>query len=945
MKITPKKIETELLNIVQQILKESGEEYSYKHITLDASLQRHLGIDSLGRAELFQRIQRQFDIALPDNLLVEADTLKDVLEAILVASPAYKIDLSRTHHTSSPESTVNPTTANTLLDTLLLYATETPDRPHVYFQDEYGKEEIITYQHLLNQALIVAKSLQNLGLMSGETVAIMLPTHPQFFYTFMGVLLAGGIPVPIYPPLRPSQIENYTKQEAKILQNAQVRILITFHQAEILSRILRSFIPSLKTITTVDTLLNHTEKAAIFRAKADDFALIQYTSGSTSTPKGVLLAHENLLANIRNFGKAMNITAQDVFISWLPLYHDLGLIGAWLGSLYYGTQLVILSPLTFLNHPERWLWTIHYHRGTISGAPNFGYELCVRKIEHAQIEGLDLSSLRASVNGAEAIQPKTLVRFSEKFKPYGLKPEALMPVYGLAENTVGLTVSPLNRAPRIDVIKRKEFEENRLAVSASLSEKNTLEFVSCGFVIPQHAIRIVDEQNQPLAERHIGYLQFQGPSSMRGYYRNPEATNAVYHHGWWDTGDMAYLADDELFIVGRKKDMIIKAGRNLYPTEIEDLTAQIPGIRQGCVIAFGITNQTTGTEKLVIVAETKIEKNRADLANDIATKIVTTLDIAPDDIVLVPPKTIPKTSSGKLQRAACKNAYLAGELSQSRKPVWWQIVTLKLRSIALNISSYLKTFAKMIYTGYVALLVILLFPFILICLFAVNQLTFKRIFKRWSQLLCWLALCPLKIQHAQRMQHTHNYLFVANHASYLDAIVLSACLPENICFVGKQSLFKVPLLRLFLRKLAVFPLTREDPQKGMEEMKSLQTISQQGNSLVIFPEGTFSFAAGLRPFKLGAFKIAQETKMDIMPIAIAGTRTILRGNEWLLKPGRVTVTFCDAITPTGNDWQSITQLKNLARQQIAKYCGEPTLDMIAGGVVAKVINEKSERQR
>ena len=268
----------------------------------------------------------------------------------------------------------------------------------------------------------------------------MQPTNPGFFYTFAGVLLANCIPVPIYPPLRPHQIEAYAKQEAKILRNAEVRMLVTFHEAEHLSKLLRAFIPSLKHVTTVNSLLKNDEKASFFGAKADDFALIQYTSGSTSAPKGVLLTHQNLLSNIRTFGEFGHMNHQDVLVSWVPLYHDLGLIGMWLSSLYHGIPLVVMSPLTFLTRPERWLWAIHYHRGTISGGPNFAYELCIRKIEPEQIEGLDLSSWRAAVNAAEAIQPKTMERFTEKFAPYGFKPEAYRPAYGLAESTVCLTV-------------------------------------------------------------------------------------------------------------------------------------------------------------------------------------------------------------------------------------------------------------------------------------------------------------------------------------------------------------------------------------------------------------------------------------------------------------------------------------------------------------------------
>ena len=252
----------------------------------------------------------------------------------------------------------------------------------------------------------------------------------------------------------------------------------------------------------------------------------------------------------------------------------MGLIGAWLGSLYFGVPATILSPLFFLNRPERWLWAIHYYRGTISAGPNFAYELCARRISDETIQGLDLSSWRLALNGAENVYAKTLTRFTKKFAAYGFKPEALFPVYGLAESTVALSFPPLGRVPRIDKVIRETVENERHAVPATTTTKNWLEFVSCGKAIPGHALRIVDDNDQLLPERSVGNVQFQGPSSMQGYYRNPQETQAVHHQGWWDTGDLGYSADGELFITGRKKDIIIKAGRNLHAPELEDLTAE-----------------------------------------------------------------------------------------------------------------------------------------------------------------------------------------------------------------------------------------------------------------------------------------------------------------------------------------------------------------------------------
>jgi fatty-acyl-CoA synthase len=724
---------------------------------------------------------------------------------------------------------------------------------------------------------------------------------------------------------------------------------VTFHEAENISQLLRAFIPSLKAVVTTDTLMKSKEKAEPYIAKPDDYGLIQYTSGSTSAPKGVLLTHYNLISNIRAFGQSIHITADDATVSWLPLYHDLGLIGLWFGSLYHGLPLNSLSPMTFLNRPEQWLWAIHHHRATISGAPNFAYELCVNKIDPATIEGLDLSSWRIAANGAEAIQPKTLKRFSEKFAPYGFKPETFLPVYGLAESTVGLAVSHPDRAPWIDQIDRQAYEDAFLATpfvaetnaqpsldnetQTESKELNYLEFVSCGPPLPGHAVRIVNKDNEILPDRHIGQLQFKGPSNMQGYYGNPEATMAIYHDGWLDSGDYGYLADGEVFITGRAKDMIIKAGRNLYPTEIEDLAARVPGIRKGCVIAFGAVDAKRGTEKLIVVAESaeKRAKERNSIIEQIIDNINTALDIAPDEVILVPPRVIPKTSSGKLQRSACRKAYLEGKLTKASMPVWMQLTKLSMGWAAFKTRSVISKAGKFIYTAYISLLIILTLPFIWLAVSLLPRSMAAPLCKGWTRLLFLFAFCPIRITGKENLTPSQTVIYAPNHASYIDSILLMAILPSSIRFVGKQELLTTPILRTFINKLGYLTVDRIEQAKGVEDAKNIDTVLQEGNPIVIFPEGTFTYATGLRPFKSGAFKAAIDTQTPLMPIAIQGTRQIMRGEERLLKPGIIRVNFSPLVKPQGNDWQELTRLKTAVREEIAKHCGESTLDMILAG--------------
>lgn len=926
------KVETQILSIIRKFLLDSGAERAAQAVAVAASLERELGIGSLERAELFHRIEQAYGIHLPDSLMVNAKTPQDLIAVVLASKPSKpftheKIPVLAATHT-------DPSAATTLIEVLQMYAEREPQRPHIYLQDETGAERIIRYGQLHEMAHKTAQGLVKRGLKIGETVAIMLPTCAEFFFAFFGVLLAGGVPVPIYPPFRPDQIEEYAKREALILRNAGVRFLITFQRAEALSKLLQGFIPSLLEVTTVPALMTTGIQLNEFTAEATDAALIQYTSGSTGNPKGVLLNHQNLLANIHAYGKGIQIKATDVGVSWLPLYHDMGLIGAWFGSLYYGVPLTLLSPLTFLSRPERWLWAIHYHRATLSAGPNFAYELCLKKIDDAAIEGLELSSWRLAFNGAEMIYPKTMEKFAKRFAPYGFNENAFMPVYGLAECTVALSFPPVGRGPKVDRIARSSFEKSGHAQPISKDKKNYYEFVSCGTALAQHEIRVVNDDDELVEERNVGSIQFRGPSTMQGYYRNPEATKAIYHHGWWDTGDLGYLADGELYITGRKKDLIIKAGRNYYPAEIEEITSQVGGVRKGCVVAFGVKDTARGTEKLIIVAETG-EKNKnvfKEIRQDINNKIVSQLGIPPDEVVLVQPRAIPKTSSGKLRRSACKQNYLDRKMGHRAPAVRWQIVKLFCISALKKIGRWFGVVWKLIYNVYLGMMILItLTPTWLAFILAPREKA-ARIVRVWSRWILRLGLCPLTVRGANYLIKNHAVIYVANHTSYIDMLVLMSVLPPDGCFVGKKELLKIPLFKSVIKHLEFITVDRLDFSKSQIDAEKIADVLASGRSVIIFPEGTFSYATGIRPFKLGAFKIATATGRTISPVAIRGARKILRADSFLIKPAAVTVTIGEPLEPQGTDWDEIVRLREAARLEIAKHSGEQTIDLILAGL-------------
>ncbi len=345
--------------------------------------------------------------------------------------------------------------AETLLDVFYHRAQSDTERPHLFLYDGDTPLDPVSFGDLYAAGLRVAQALRARGIVAGDTVSLMLPTGLEFFFCFTGVLLAGAVPVPIYPPFRADRIEEYAARQSAILRNAGAKILITFDRAEKVARLLAPQVSSLSAVVNAADLVAVRDEVPAAKAppegyaprKGSDLALLQYTSGSTGDPKGVMLTHANLLANIRAIGQAVGVRNDDVGTSWLPLYHDMGLIGAWLVPLYFGLPLAVMSPMDFLSRPGRWLRMVHRHRGSLAAAPNFAYELCARKVADEELDGLDLSCWRAALNGAEPVQHETVDRFIARFGRCGFRREAMLPVYGLAETALALAIPPMDRGP------------------------------------------------------------------------------------------------------------------------------------------------------------------------------------------------------------------------------------------------------------------------------------------------------------------------------------------------------------------------------------------------------------------------------------------------------------------------------------------------------------------
>ena len=920
--------EVVLLGLVRDVVAERRTPECAASATLDSAFDRDLGLDSLALAELLTRVEDTFGVTLPPRLLATAAAPRDVLAEVRRA-PGRDLRHAPAPREGLPAPTDRvPAETSTITEALTWHARTHPDRVHLRVLGDDGTVQELTYGGLRQEAARVAAGLLAHGLRSGEAVAIMLPTGREYFTVFTGIMLAGGVPVPIYPPGRPSRLAEHLRRQAGILDNAQACALITTPEAAMPAHLLRGRVESVRHILNPAELGGYGEVTGIPR-RAADLALLQYTSGSTGDPKGVMLSHANLVADIRAMGEAIRVTTADVFVSWLPLYHDMGLIGAWLSSLYFGLPVAVMPPTTFLVRPARWLWALHDQRGTLTAGPNFAFELCLRKIDDAELEGLDLSCVRMLFNGAEPVHGSTLEDFAARFARFGLRRDALAPVYGLAEACVGLSFPPPGRGPLIDRVVRAEFTDRGRALPATPDDPDALRFVGCGRALPGHLIRVVDAVGVELGDRREGRIEFRGPAATTGYYRNPAATDELIRNGWLDTGDLGYLDNGELYVTGRVKDLIIRAGHNLHPEELEHAIGAIAGIRKGCVAAFAARDPGGGTERLVVLAETR-QSDAAALAELRRRVVAITVDLLatpPDEVVLVPPGTVPKTSSGKIRRATARASYERGVLRPARRPVWWQLAGVAARSLGSRLRRAARASAAVVFSArcWASVAAVGLPTLVAI---AVRPTTAARAAAARAAARIVLRLTGIDVvaDDASHLERLPAGIVVANHASYLDGVALAAALPGRCTFVAGERFARKPVLGFLLRRIGTQFVERTDRAQGVADIQRLTELARQGERLVLFPEGGLSRIPGLRPFHLGGFLIAANSGRPIVPIAIAGTRAIMSPERALvLHRGVVHLTVGEPIVPTGTGWDAAVASEHAARAAIAERCGEPDL--------------------
>jgi fatty-acyl-CoA synthase len=522
-----------------------------------------------------------------------------------------------------------------------------------------GGETRRSYADLRRASLSVARALAEAGLRRGDLVAIILSDAEQFLTALFGVSLAGLVPASLPSPSTAGELPHYLDHVAGVLRASGACAVITAPALLPSLEAARATFPDVSLIVAREQLeARPIEPDA--SPRLDDLAFVQFTSGSSSAPKGVALTHANLSANIGAFNgpSGLGTTADDVGVSWLPLNHDMGLVGMVLGAVYAAKPTVLLTPQAFVKRPVEWLKAMTRYRGTVSFAPNFAYDLCVRRVK--DLAGLDLSSWRIAGCGAEPIHPPTLAAFAAKFAAAGFRETSFLPSYGLAEHVLAATFPPRGRRPRVEELSARALTDRRVAAPHDGSGPS-VSLVSCGSALPGHRIQIVGDDRRPLPERHVGEILLAGPSVMLGYYRQDAMTAQTVRDGWLQTGDLGYLSGGELFVCGRAKDIIIVNGRKYHPQDLEWAVDGLGGVRRGRVVAFGAASHGRA-DRIVIVVEPSGTVAADVLTDAIRRQISDRFGLYVDDVALVPSGTVGRTTSGKVQRAATKARYERGEL-------------------------------------------------------------------------------------------------------------------------------------------------------------------------------------------------------------------------------------------------------------------------------------------
>lgn len=547
---------------------------------------------------------------------------------------------------------------------------QAPDRVAITLQFS-GREDLpLTCDQLLRGANRYARTLEGSGIQSGEVVVLILQHGEDLVYAFWGAILHGAIPS-IMPFLTEKlSPERYKADLSALISVTKPAAIVTYPEFEEEARTSLQEGDPVRSVIVTDRVEGQSDidfaSLQGFQRESEDIVLLQHSSGTTGLQKGVALSHQAIFNQLNSYGKSLLLTEADVVVSWLPLYHDMGLIAGFLMPILSGIPLVIMSPFDWVRAPYKLLQSISKYHGTLIWLPNFAYNFCAQKIRDRHIEDVNLASLRAVINCSEPVRWESHVAFYERFKDHGLKFEALQTSYAMAENVFGVTQSQFGRIPVVNEIDREAFMVERVAKSP-LDDRPSMKMMSSGQPIENVKVKVVGEDGSDLPERVIGELVLQSDCMLTGYFNRPDLTQKAFRDGWYLTGDYGYISNGEIFVSGRKKDMIIVGGKNIYPQDLESLTYEVPGVHAGRSVAFGMFDEAQGTEDVVVIAEVDSEDadEQQKIADAIRLHVTKNSAIALRYVKVVGPKWILKTSSGKTARSANKEKFRL-ELQASR---------------------------------------------------------------------------------------------------------------------------------------------------------------------------------------------------------------------------------------------------------------------------------------
>ncbi len=561
----------------------------------------------------------------------------------------------------------------TFSDVLRQAYVDCPDRVSIQLMHSRQPDLPITYRDLARGSAGYAQALAQAGIQPGEVVVIILQHGEALIHAFWGATLHGAIPS-ILPFLTEKLApEKYRQDLAALIEVTQPAAVATYREfvPEVEAAMRASQRNSVRAILVgEDTRPSEPDFDSLggLKRSPDDIALLQHSSGSTGLQKGVALSHRAVFNQLVAYGQAIRLTQEDVIVSWLPLYHDMGLIASFVLPILSRVMVVMMSPFDWVRAPHKLMQAVSRYRGTLSWLPNFAYNFCAQKIRARDLEGIDLSSWRAITNCSEPIHHSSHQAFVERFRPYGLRPEALAVSYAMAENVFGVTQGGIDAPVAVDVVDQRALVTQGVArpspdgnEAGEDGERAAVTLVSSGRLIANTRARVLDAQQRDLPERHIGEFAIQSDCMLTGYYHRADLTAQAFHEGYFLTGDLGYMAGGELFVTGRKKDLIIVGGKNVAPQDLERLAGEVPGVHPGRVVAFGVYDEAAGTEDVVVVAEVDAEDEaeRQRIADRIRAAVTRGSDVVLRQAYVVGAKWLLKTSSGKIARSANRDKYLS----------------------------------------------------------------------------------------------------------------------------------------------------------------------------------------------------------------------------------------------------------------------------------------------